>query len=207
MKAEHSPISSKPEFIIPPEFQDQLRPLKAADHRSDAEILNSLTEYRQVTSEKNVWAFWDKGIQAMSGWCQRNVVNWVRLLDSSWTVRVLDSVPGSANYVLNYESASSLGRALVDGTMDGDYIGQHSADMVRGACILAHGGVFLDVGIILTRDLDRICWNQLSDPDSPFQVSAPLMYGTNIANHFVAARKGDPFIKRWYVGSTPVFAL
>jgi hypothetical protein len=25
------------------------------------------------------------------------------------------------------------------------------------------------------------------------------MYGITIANHFVASRKGDPFIKRWYV--------
>lgn len=24
------------------------------------------------------------------------------------------------------------------------------------------------------------------------------MYGRSIANHFVAARKGDPFIKRWH---------
>lgn len=202
MREQHLPNMSKHQFAIPPEFREQLRYREATDDRSDPDILDSLTKYREVTSEKNVWAFWDKGLEVMPGWCQRNVINWVRLLDSSWTVRVLDSVPNSPNYMLNYVPASSLNDAMVTGTMDGTYIGQHSADMVRGACIFAHGGVFMDVGIILIRDLDRICWNELSDPNSPFQVSVPWMFSTTIANHFVAGRKADPFIKRWYANST-----
>ena len=55
----------------------------------------------------------------------------------------------------------------------------------------------MDVGIILIRQLDDICWKQLEDPKSPFEVSVPWMYGTVMANHFVASRKGNPFIKRW----------
>ena len=74
---------------------------------------------------------------------------------------------------------------------------KHSADFLRGACLHLHGGVWMDVGIILIRQLDNICWKQLEDPESPFEVSVPWMYGTVMANHFVASRKGNPFIKRW----------
>lgn len=55
----------------------------------------------------------------------------------------------------------------------------------------------MDVGIILIRSLDDICWKQLEDPNSSFEVSVPWMYENVIANHFVASRKGNPFIKRW----------
>jgi hypothetical protein len=55
----------------------------------------------------------------------------------------------------------------------------------------------MDVGNILFRKLDRVCWDQLEDPDSPHEVSAALMYGTFMANHFVASQKGNEFIKRW----------
>ena len=135
----------------------------------------------------------------MPSWCQRNVVDWVRILGPSWTVRVLDSMRGSPNYALNYVPPDSLPETWVKGTMDGVYKGPHACDLLRGSCLYEYGGVFMDVGNVLIRQLDRICWNQLEDPDSPFRVSVPWMYGITMANHFVASRKGDPFIKRWYV--------
>ena len=184
--------------VIPEEFKDQLVFRENTDKRTDSEILDALSEYQPVTSEKNVWAFWDKGISAMPSWCQRNVVDWVRILGSSWTVRVLNSIPDSPNYALKYIPAESLPETFVKGTMDGPYKGPHACDLLRGSCLYHHGGVFMDVGNILIRHLDRICWNQLEDPQSPFQVSIPWMYGITIANHFVASRKGDPFIKRWH---------
>ena len=91
-----------------------------------------------------------------------------------------------------------LPSAFVNGLMEGEYSGPHSADLVRGALLYLHGGVNIDVGCILIRNLDRICWNQLADPTSPLEVAVPVMYSTTIANHFVTARKGDPFIKRWH---------
>ena len=188
-------------MTIPQEFKDQLVYIDVPDKRSDAEILDSLTKYSPITSEKNVWAFWHSGLMKMPGWCQRNVISWVRMLGSGskpWTVRVLDSVPDSPNFFLNYVSNDNLPPALNDGKMDGPYFGPHSADLLRGACLYEHGGVFMDVGILLIRHLDRICWNQLEDPNSPFQVSVPWMYGITMANHFVACRKGDPFVKKWH---------
>jgi len=184
-------------FLIPAEFRSEIHHIHALDQRSDEEILASLTNPAPITSKKNIWAYWHAGVHAMPGWCQRNVVNWIRLNGPSWTVRVLDSIPYSPNNALKWIDPKFLPDTFVHGTMDGPYVGPHSADFLRGAALFQHGGVWMDVGIILIRPLDRICWKQLEDPESPFEVSVPWMYGQTIANHFVASRKGDPFIKRW----------
>lgn len=185
-------------YEIPKGCDGQVRPIQPKDDRTDAQILDSLANFSPINpSEKNIWAFWDQGLYAMPSWNKRNVVQWVRMHGSDWTVRILDNVPDSPNYALNYLPAEYLPGTFTEGTMDGPYVGPHSADLLRGACLYLYGGVFMDVGIILIRHLDRICWNQLADPESPFQVSIPLMYSNITANHWTGARKGDPFIKRW----------
>jgi len=185
-------------FTIPDEFSSQLRYIDAQDTRADSEILDSLSQHQPVTSEKNIWAFWHSGVRTMPGWCLHNVLNWARLCGPSWTIRVLDTNPSSPNYFLKYVTRDQLPDAFVDGKMDGPYVGPHSADFLRGACLYTYGGVFMDVGILLIRKLDDVCWTKLEDPGTPFEVSVPLMYGTVMANHFVAARKRNPFIKRWH---------
>lgn len=86
-----------PTFDIPKEFQADLTLVDITDKRTSEEILDSLTQYIPVTSEKNVWAYWHAGVEAMPKWCQHNVIDWVRIIGSEWTVRVLDTVPGSPN--------------------------------------------------------------------------------------------------------------
>lgn len=46
--------------------------------QSDTEITAQLNAYAPVTSERNLWAFWDQGFNAMAPWRKRNVVNWLR---------------------------------------------------------------------------------------------------------------------------------
>jgi mannosyltransferase OCH1-like enzyme len=69
--------------------------------------------------------------------------------------------------------------------------------LLRGAALYAYGGVWMDVGNILFRNLDKVCWDQLADEESPFTVSVPWMFEQQMANHFIAARKGDVFVKKW----------
>lgn len=154
-------------FAIPSEFKDQLRYAESLDKRSDDEILNSLTNFAPVTSEKNIWAFWHAGILEMPAWCKRNIINWARLCGPSWSIRVLDTVPNSPNHALKYIEPDMLPETFVEGTMEGPYIGPHSADFLRGACIYRYGGVFMDVGIVLFMSLDQMCWERLEDPNSP----------------------------------------
>ncbi|KAF2104219.1 hypothetical protein NA57DRAFT_70436 [Rhizodiscina lignyota] len=187
-----------PKFPIPEEFRSQVHHVDSLDNRSDEEILHSLTKPVALTSEKNIWTYWHAGVREMSAWCQRNVFNWIRLCGPSWSVRVLDNIPDSPNNALKWVTPDLLPDTFVKGTMDGPYVGPHSADFLRGACLQLHGGVWMDVGCILIRSIDMICWKQLEDPESPFEVSCPWMYGTMMANHFVASRKGNQFIEYWH---------
>ncbi|EHK25610.1 uncharacterized protein TRIVIDRAFT_189376 [Trichoderma virens Gv29-8] len=162
-------------FITPKEPQADLKLVDLTDNRTNEEILESLTMHAPVISEKNV-----------------------RILGSEWTVCVLDIVPNSPNHALNPVSADLLPEAFVKGNMNGPYTGPHSADFLRGALLYTHGGVNMDVGCLLIRHLDRLCWNELEDSNSPYEVAVPIMYCQTIANHVVAARKRNPFIQRWH---------
>jgi mannosyltransferase OCH1-like enzyme len=187
------------EFQIPEEYKSQVKYVDAKDKRTDAEILESLTMHAPITSERNIWTYWHAGVQEMPKWTQRNIINWVRLHGPDWTVRVLDTVPDSPNHALAWIATENLPEAFVKGTMTGPYVGPHSADFLRGAALYTYGGVWMDVGIILFRHLDSVCWAQLADATSSFSVAAPLVFGQFIANHIVASRKGDEFIKNWCV--------
>ncbi|RFU27067.1 hypothetical protein B7463_g9264, partial [Scytalidium lignicola] len=180
----------------------ELQWIESKDARTDEEIITSLHGYIPVTSEKNVWAFWDKGFSRMPFWNQRNVISWVRRLGPSWTVRVLDLVEDSPVNIAKYVDSSHFPDAFNNKTMTGPHVGPHSSDLVRLPCLFLYGGIWVDVGMILFRHLDDLCWNDLNDPKSEHEMSAfsiefrPAI-GT-IFNGFIAARKENGFIKRWH---------
>ncbi|KAJ3579201.1 hypothetical protein NPX13_g1361 [Xylaria arbuscula] len=183
---------------IPPRFQHLLEPrddVDKIDKRTDEEIINSLREYKPITSEKNIWTFWDSGIEGMPAWCRRNVVGWVRINGPEWTIRIIDDIPDSPNYAGKY-IPKGLPDSFYAGTMDGTHPGPHKADFLRGACLYEYGGAWVDSSTFGIRTMDDVCWNQLEDPDSPYRVAVPV-FSNGILNCFVAARKHDPFIKRW----------
>lgn len=53
-------------------------PSSFLDVRTDNEISDLVRAHHPVTSERNIWAFWDKGFDDMYPWCRRNVLAWVR---------------------------------------------------------------------------------------------------------------------------------
>ena len=68
------------EFTIPEAYRDKLEPIEATDSRTDAEIFATFQDYKPVTSEKNVWAYWHAGASKMPKWCQKDAIDWVRIL-------------------------------------------------------------------------------------------------------------------------------
>jgi hypothetical protein len=54
----------------------------------------------------------------------------------------------------------------------------------------------MDTGSIMVMHMDRICWDRISDPDSPYEVATVLRGDQWIFNYFMAARKSNPFIRR-----------
>lgn len=172
----------------------------ALDIRPESDIIFSLTSYQPVTSDQNVWAFWDSGWQNIKPWCKRNIINWVRRLGPEWTVRVLDNVPGSDNNLSQYVPTSSLPPALNEGNFSGPP--QHISDLIRLPLLYIHGGVWMDAGTILLRHLNDICWRAISDPANLFEMAAILMplrkeAGT-ILNGFIATKRGNGMVKRWH---------
>ncbi|KAI1413153.1 hypothetical protein F5Y13DRAFT_161703 [Hypoxylon sp. FL1857] len=181
-------------------------PESQLDLRPEAEILEELRSYRPITSEKNVWAFWDRGIDSMYPSYRCTVVNWVRKLGRSWTVRIVDLTEGSPNNVYNYVGRDWFPDCFINRTMDGRHAPQHAADLVRLPLLYEYGGVWMDVGNMLHTHLDRLFWDHLTAPDSPYEMAAWIISGQirkqwgSFGNYMLAARKGCIFIKNWHNG-------
>ena len=179
------------------------KPLRHVDNRTDQEITSSLLNPSPVTTEKNVWAFWDGGFTSMPPWCQRNALGWVRLLGPSWTVRVLDLVPGSPANILGFLDAENLPDHVGKVKTGGAKAGPNLSDTLRLPCIYQHGGVWLDLGITLFMDLDDVCWKAISSPASRYEVAVasgdPSLESGVAENFFVAARKGNGLVYRWMI--------
>jgi hypothetical protein len=195
-----------PSFSMAPSFTEtpELRriPSSKVDRRSDQEIIAQLTTYRPVTSQKNVWTFWDAGFWAMRPYVRRFVIGWARRLGPEWTVRVLDHVEASPTSVHEFLDRNQLHEAFNTRTMTGPYVGAHSGDVVRLPLLYRYGGVWMDAGTMLFRHMDDICWRVLCDPSSPYEICgfAPGTEPGNdvIMNGFIAAQKGNEFIRRWH---------
>ena len=178
----------------------------ALDQFSDEQIIADLQTFKPIdpASERNVWAFWDGGIAACKPWCKRNIISWVRRHSGSWTVRVLDMVDGSPNHYSKYvpNKAAFFPAAFLQRTMKGTHIAPHAADLIRLPLLHLYGGVWIDVGFMLFRDLDDICWKKLCDPLTPFELAGFRMTISSEVgmfwNGFIAARKGCTAVKFWH---------
>lgn len=172
------------------------------DNRSDDEISSQLKTFCAPTdSNKNVWAYWSLGYDQMPPWNQRNVINWIRRLGSSWTVRVLDSVPGSPTNVFRFVDQHFFPETFKSGKTSGPYVGVHSGDLVRLPLLQLYGGVWMDVGTILIRHLDDI-WKVIEDPSTPYELAGmtlPLRPNEEIMlNGFLVTLRNNEYIKRWH---------
>lgn len=173
------------------------------DTRPESDIVTLLrSHFPPNDSEKNVWAYWHTGWDTMPSWCQRNVVDWVRQLGPSWTVRVLDGIEGSPTHFRRYLGPEHFPEALNANQMTGRYAATHTSDLLRLPLLYVHGGVWLDVGILLLRDLDDSVWDRLADPESPYEFAA-FAYENNpgdlsVINPWLAARRDCELVKRWH---------
>ncbi|KAI9737713.1 MAG: hypothetical protein M1818_005717 [Claussenomyces sp. TS43310] len=177
-------------------------PSSQLDTRSDEAIISTLLQFQPITSEKNVWTFWDTGFWEMRPYVRRNIIGWVRRLGPDWTVRVLDHVDGSALNVNTFLEATEFHDAFNNRTMTGPYVGAHSGDVIRLPLLYHYGGVWMDAGTMLFRHMDNICWKALEDPTTPYEI-AGIAPGTEpgndvIMNGVIAAKKGNGFIRRWH---------
>ncbi|KAH7146240.1 hypothetical protein EDB81DRAFT_721135 [Dactylonectria macrodidyma] len=179
-------------------------PRSELELRPESQILAHLKSFQPITSEKNVWAFWDKGLDAMYPSYRCTVLNWVRKLGPSWTVRVVDLTDGSPNNIYNFVGKDWFPDCFNNKTMDGRHAAQHAADLVRLPLLFKYGGVWMDVGNMLHTHLDQLLWDPLTEPDSPYEMGVWIITGQirrewgSFGNYMLSARKGCTFIKNWH---------
>jgi len=179
-------------------------PEQQLDLRPESQILAELNSFLPVISEKNVWAFWDKGIDALYPSYRCTVLNWVRKLGRSWTVRIVDLVEGSPNNIYSFVGKEWFPNCFIDRTMNGSHAAQHAADLVRLPLLFQHGGVWMDVGNMLHTHLDKLFWDALTTPNSPFEMAVWIISGQirkpwgSFGNYMLAARRECTFIKNWH---------
>lgn len=100
-------------------------PKDRVDPRSDEEIAEWLQHKHPVTSEKNIWYFWNTGWKSMNPWVQRGVIASVRRMGSEWTVHFTDNVPRSETHINHYIDAEKyLPAVFREGKIDDAKAGQ-----------------------------------------------------------------------------------
>jgi hypothetical protein len=152
---------------------------------------------------KYIFAFWHAGIEALPPYLLRNVIAWHRRFSPlGWTIYVLDTKPGSPLNVCNFidtKSPSVVPAAFTNGTLDGDYVAQHTSDLIRYPLLLKYGGVYLDVGILQFGDLNRLWTEHIANPDSPYDFAGFTMsaaQGLQIVNFALMCGADNPLVRR-----------
>lgn len=156
-----------------------------------------------LPNSKSIFAFWHNGIHTLHPNLLRNVVAWYhRLSPLGWNLYVFDTVPGSPLNISNFIDTSSpdvVPDVIRSGTMGGEYTGQHTSDLIRFPLLLKYGGVYMDVGILLFGDLDKLWTEHIMNPDSPIEFSGFTMGDPpeiSICNFLMMSGPENPLIRR-----------
>ncbi|KAM0815760.1 putative glycosyl transferase [Seiridium cardinale] len=113
-------------------------------------------------------------------------------------------VVGSPNHYSNFipNTTEFFPDAFVEGIMSGTHKAPHAADLIRLPLLHLYGGVWVDVGFMLFRNLDDLCWDKLMDPTRDLQLFGfKMTISAEVAmfwNGFIAARKCCVAIKHWH---------
>ncbi|KAK9778220.1 putative glycosyl transferase [Seiridium cardinale] len=113
-------------------------------------------------------------------------------------------VVGSPNHYSNFvpNTTEFFPDAFVEGIMSGTHKAPHAADLIRLPLLHLYGGVWIDVGFMLFRNLDDLCWGKLMDPTRYLQLFGfKMTISAEVAmfwNGFIAARKGCVAVKHWH---------
>ncbi|KAK0387001.1 hypothetical protein NLU13_5315 [Sarocladium strictum] len=154
---------------------------------------------------KNMFAYWHTGIQSLKPYLMRNVLAWYQRYSSlGWNIYVLDRQDGSPLNVSRFIDLSDpevVPDVMRDGgSVTGQYSAQHSSDLVRWPLLLKYGGAYLDVGVIMFGDMDRLWEEHIANPDSPFDYAGFTMGDApdaiSIVNFWMMSTPDNPLMQR-----------
>lgn len=154
-------------------------------------------------NSKSIFAFWHTGIHTLHPVSLRNVIAWYRRLSPlGWTIYVFDTVPDSPLNISKYLDIASpdvVPDAFRNNSLEGEFKGQHTSDLVRFPLLLRYGGVYMDVGILLYGDLDALWTNHITNPASLIDFAGFTLGefpNLSIVNFTLICAADNPLVKR-----------
>ncbi|KAF1952032.1 hypothetical protein CC80DRAFT_453099 [Byssothecium circinans] len=176
----------------------------APPHNSLSSLPTGLTTPASLEpNSKSIYAFWNTGIHNLPPNLLRNVLAWHRRLSPlGWKVYVFNTVQDSPLNISNFIDTTSknvVPDAFRDGTLGGGYQAQHTSDLIRFPLLLKYGGVYMDVGILLFGDLDKLWTEHITNPKSPIDFSGFTMSEfpeISIVNFAMMCGPNNPLIRR-----------
>lgn len=133
-----------------------------------------------------IWTYWhDENPPLVVKYC---IANWQRL---------------NPDYCITMVTAATISQYVKDIPINlGSLHVTKQADWLRLALLNEYGGIWLDSSIILTEPIDNWLKPIINMPKHSFFAFYLKPFDTNkdcplIENWFLAAKKGDPFIKDW----------
>ncbi|KAF9254359.1 hypothetical protein L218DRAFT_803163, partial [Marasmius fiardii PR-910] len=133
----------------------------------------------------------------------RNIITWHRRYSPlGWNIYVLDRIEGSPLNVSRFIDTSSplvVPAAFTNYQMEGDFVRQHTSDLVRYPLLLKYGGVYLDVGILQFGDLDWLWEQVISNLESPYDYAGFTMSvppDVHIVNFAMMCGPNNPLVLR-----------
>jgi hypothetical protein len=149
---------------------------------------------------KRLWAIWNTGAENMPIFAKETVKMWRHITGPDWEIRVVHTNYNHSDdpcYYLNYVSSDMVPKRMKE------MIPQHQADSVRLALIRVHGGVYMDISVILLHPLESIFWENLTLPKShPNNSALGGFFMWNAQKMFevwmFAALPEEPIIVAWH---------
>eukprot|EP00927_Polykrikos_kofoidii_P042978 TRINITY_DN37034_c0_g1_i1.p1 TRINITY_DN37034_c0_g1~~TRINITY_DN37034_c0_g1_i1.p1 ORF type:complete len:359 (+),score=64.50 TRINITY_DN37034_c0_g1_i1:116-1192(+) len=163
---------------------------RGASRGENSTLVPSLSS---TVRERTIWAYWAQGAELMPAMFRMCVDTW-KHHNLNWDIKVLDRVS-----VYDYVSKTDLPNKF-----DVLLSPQTASDCVRLALLARHGGVWLDVTILLRESLDDICWTDLQSNKISAAAFFHPHYGTTrfegedfVESWFLATRARNPFFLQW----------
>eukprot|EP00933_Yihiella_yeosuensis_P033684 TRINITY_DN27339_c0_g1_i1.p1 TRINITY_DN27339_c0_g1~~TRINITY_DN27339_c0_g1_i1.p1 ORF type:complete len:349 (+),score=55.74 TRINITY_DN27339_c0_g1_i1:109-1155(+) len=154
------------------------------------------TPFRSLTGEvkeRTIWSYWAQGEDAMPDLFKLFVKTW-KSQNPSWDVRVLDR-----STVFEYLSAADLPNRFQELLS-----AQSASDCVRLALLARYGGVWMDVSILLKRNLDEMFWTKIESDEADAACFYHPRYGLEgfetqnfTESWLLATKSGNPFFLLW----------
>jgi hypothetical protein len=160
-----------------------------------------LTTCRPLTKNTNrLWAIWTDGAENLPLFAKETIQMWRHMTGPDWEIRVIHTDHNKSDdscFYSKYLSSDMIPKRFEE------LIPLHQADSVRLALIRVHGGVYMDISVMLLEPLEHIFWQDISLPEAhPNKRVLGGFYMWNVQKMYevwmFAAQAEEPIVVAWH---------